>query len=113
MPTLRSQSSPHPPHRGVDAVLRRLRGHGACSPKLEWGVQALGERVERANAGVVLQAEGDLAARPRYLLDGWAYRFRDLPDGRRQIFDFVLPGEGIGVCLRPHAFAATTIALTP
>jgi CRP-like cAMP-binding protein len=35
-------------------------------------------------------------ANPQLLLEGWACRQRILPDGRRQIFDLVLPGDMIG-----------------
>lgn len=31
------------------------------------------------------------------LLDGWAFRFKTLSDGRRQILNFLLPGDFIGV----------------
>ena len=31
------------------------------------------------------------------LRDGWAYRFHMLPDGRRQILSFLLPGEIVGL----------------
>ncbi|MPY73579.1 MAG: helix-turn-helix domain-containing protein [Alphaproteobacteria bacterium] len=33
---------------------------------------------------------------------GWAYRYKALPDGRRQVLNFVLPGDFIG--LRAHFF---------
>lgn len=32
------------------------------------------------------------------LCRGWAYRFDVLPDGRRQILDFLLPGDLISIC---------------
>jgi CRP-like cAMP-binding protein len=31
------------------------------------------------------------------LVDGWAMRYRHLPDGRRQIFEFLLPGDLVGL----------------
>lgn len=31
------------------------------------------------------------------LLEGWAFRHRTLPDGRRQILDFLLPGDLMGL----------------
>lgn len=33
---------------------------------------------------------------------GWAYRYKTLPDGRRQVLNFVLPGDFMG--LRAHFF---------
>ena len=60
-----------------------------------------------------LCAAGEAATRPRFLIQGWACRVRMMPDGRRQIFDLVLPGDLIGSCLRPHQPAAVaTVALT-
>ncbi|CAN7618500.1 Crp/Fnr family transcriptional regulator [Phenylobacterium sp. LjRoot164] len=55
-----------------------------------------------------------MLGRPKFILKGWAARVRILPDGRRQIFNFVLPGEGLGVCARPNPLAlSTVVALTP
>jgi CRP-like cAMP-binding protein len=48
-------------------------------------------------AGDVLQAEGDDTRRPRFILSGWAYSQRLLSDGRRIIFRFTVPGDGMGV----------------
>src|SRR5579862_3209742 len=31
------------------------------------------------------------------LFSGWAYRFKTLPDGRRQILNFALPGDLLGL----------------
>lgn len=95
-------------------VLSRFRVAGFGSPELESLVAALGSRSEALPAKGVLQTEGAPVRRPRYLVAGWACRFRHLSDGRRQIFDFVLPGEGVGVCLRPSPLAHTSVAaLTP
>ena len=57
-------------------------------------------------------AEGQPPA-AQFLLSGWACSQRVLRDGRRQIFDLILPGEGFG-----HGAAAesqarqTVVALT-
>ncbi|WP_197426041.1 Crp/Fnr family transcriptional regulator [Erythrobacter sp. CCH5-A1] len=37
--------------------------------------------------------EGENPTVIRLLVSGWACRYKDLPDGRRQIVDFFLPGE--------------------
>ena len=41
--------------------------------------------------------EGQTDAPLFTLLNGWAYRFKTLSDGRRQILNFLLPGDFIGV----------------
>lgn len=38
----------------------------------------------------------------RIIISGWACRQRTLPDGRRQIFGFLLPGDAVGVCAAPN-----------
>ncbi len=71
----------------------------------------LAQRASPAEAE--LCAAGAVGTRPRFLIQGWASRLRMLPDGRRQIFHLVLPGDLIGSCLRPHQpAAAATVALT-
>lgn len=35
--------------------------------------------------------------RPVFLLEGWACRYKQLPDGRRQIVSFLLPGDLCGL----------------
>lgn len=47
------------------------------------------ERAEIANAGE--------PAKLFTLYDGWGYRHIALPNGRRQIIDFILPGDTIGL----------------
>ncbi|GAP35240.1 Crp/Fnr family transcriptional regulator [Piscinibacter sakaiensis] len=48
-------------------------------------------------AGSVLLAEGEADGPLLTLLSGWAFRFKTLPDGRRQILNFLLPGDFIGL----------------
>lgn len=48
-------------------------------------------------AGSVLISEGQKGAPLFTLFSGWAYRFKTLKDGRRQILNFLLPGDFIGL----------------
>jgi CRP-like cAMP-binding protein len=50
-----------------------------------------------AEAGSVILAEGAHSAQLFTLLSGWAFRFKTLEDGRRQILNYVLPGDLIGL----------------
>lgn len=45
----------------------------------------------------LLLKEGEAVARLQILCKGWAIRYRWLDDDRRQVLDFVLPGEFIGL----------------
>lgn len=72
---------------------------------------ASGTRLVAARRDVLM--EGDAIGFATILLSGWACRVRDLNDGRRQIIDFILPGELIGNCHydQPRALS-TVLALT-
>jgi len=60
-------------------------------------VQSLKRRELRLEAGETLIHEGQTDA-PLYTLhSGWAFRFKTLSDGRRQILSFLLGGDFIGV----------------
>lgn len=47
--------------------------------------------------GRLLQEEGQPFTAGYILNDGWAMRHKDLSDGRRQVLDFVLPGDFVGL----------------
>ena len=69
-------------------------------------VQSLKRRELRIGAGETLIHEGQTDAPLFTLLDGWAFRFKTLRDGRRQILSFLLPGDFIGVQQRMGDAAA-------
>ena len=46
--------------------------------------------------GEIIRA-GDEAPELYTLYSGWAFRFKTLPDGRRQILNFLLPGDLLGL----------------
>lgn len=60
-------------------------------------IESLKKEQVVAHAGQCIVHEGQ-ADLPLYtLLQGWAFRFKTLSDGRRQILNFLLPGDVIGV----------------
>jgi CRP-like cAMP-binding protein len=96
-----------------DVLVRRLSRYAELSEEEIALLHALPLAPQDLGAGTELIVEGRLLDTPRLLVSGWACRFRMLPDGRRQIFDFILPGDMYGLCLRPQAVALTTaITLT-
>lgn len=50
-----------------------------------------------AETGAAILSEGAHSAQLFTLLSGWAFRFKTLEDGRRQILNYVLPGDLIGL----------------
>lgn len=94
-----------------DIVLRRLADLAGLGPDVEHVLCGL-EPLPAVKVGGLLASERQAASRPRFIVQGWAARVRWLADGRRQIFGFLLPGDAIGVCLRPSRVASTIVALT-
>ena len=60
-------------------------------------VQFLKRREIALEAGETVIHEGQAHTRLFTLREGWAYRFKTLSDGRRQILNFLLAGDFIGV----------------
>lgn len=50
-----------------------------------------------AEAGATVLSEGMHSAHLFTVLSGWAFRFKTLQDGRRQILNYVLPGDLVGL----------------
>ena len=76
-------------------------------------VQSLKRRELRKNAGDTLFDEGETDAPLYTLLHGWAFRYKTLRDGRRQILNFLLAGDFIGVQQKmADAAAHGVVALT-
>jgi CRP-like cAMP-binding protein len=69
---------------------------------------------ERFAAGADICRDG-MRPLARVITSGWAARLRILPDGRRQIFGFLVPGDMIGVqphIVIPSAVTAMTVVQT-
>ncbi len=77
--------------------LRRLPAFRSNTAEEIAFIQSLkvGELSLRARSDIV--REGDVADRLYTLLSGWAFRYKTLPDGRRQILNFLLPGDLVGL----------------
>lgn len=81
----------------TDCPLRQLPLFLNHTPEELELVQSLKRRELTLVAGETLIHEGQTDA-PLYTLRvGWAFRFKTLSDGRRQILTFLLPGDFVGV----------------
>jgi hypothetical protein len=87
-----------------DAGELLVRRYGALAPLSPQDAAYLRqfETAEEFERGRELSIEGRATLTPRFLISGWACRFRLLGDGRRQIFGFIIPGDGVGICKRPR-----------
>jgi cAMP-binding proteins - catabolite gene activator and regulatory subunit of cAMP-dependent protein kinases len=61
--------------------------------------------IQTHRPNVRLMSEGDALDRPRLIRSGWACRVRFLSDGRRQILNYYLPGDIMGLSLEPDPVA--------
>jgi len=77
-----------------------LRATGAFSANTDAEIEFIQQMRKRqisVGAGSSILREGDNHKELYTLLSGWAFRYRLLSDGRRQIFNFLLPGDFIGL----------------
>ncbi|MGE5147128.1 MAG: Crp/Fnr family transcriptional regulator [Candidatus Eiseniibacteriota bacterium] len=71
------------------------RDHVDGDPAIDIDAHVTGTRTVPARR--TLYREGEPVAEFATLLEGWAFRYRLLPDGRRQILSIALPGEAIAL----------------
>lgn len=97
----------------IHPVIRRL---GALAVLDDAAICALQDALSRPVSVFARQEllhEGEAICRSSLMVTGWAARTRCLEDGRRQIINFVLPGDLVGFTglVRPLA-SSTVIAIT-
>jgi len=113
------QRKPHPldgleEAARYSALLRRFGGIAALSDEELRIVQTANFTDRRIHqAGSDLAAEGEQAPGPMFIVTGWACRIRILPGGRRQVIQFLLPGDGVALHGETARVSNTTVcALT-
>lgn len=77
----------------VSRLAANLQLYGALSADELRAVESLIVSTRAIAAGEDLVVEGDAPTHCRVLLDGQAFRHKTLPDGRRQIMAFHIPGD--------------------
>jgi CRP-like cAMP-binding protein len=86
--------------RAWDPLVSKLSHFAAMSAEDERVLASLCASEERFRAGADIVAEGDVPRTAFVLIRGMACRYRLLPDGRRQILTFLIPGDFFDL----HAF---------
>ncbi|WP_136615338.1 Crp/Fnr family transcriptional regulator [Bradyrhizobium sacchari] len=90
----------------AQAVFRRFNALRPLSDEDTAALEhAILEGLLRAGPGEDLITEGDRIDSVRLVLSGWLFRHKTLEDGRRQIVNFILPGETCD----SHAYLLSTI----
>ena len=98
----------------LESLIDRLDGLASLTAKDRTLITSILRGGASHPAGSVILQQGQEIAAPRLLVAGWAWRMRSLPNGQRQVFALVLPGDFIGLCWRPRPRAlASTVAITP
>lgn len=93
----------------VEPALRRLSALAQLDTPA-WGALNDAMRRRRTVQGRRdLMTEGELISEPLMIVDGWAARFRQLEDGRRQIINLLLPGDIVGLCDHQRPLASSSV----
>lgn len=93
-----------------------LRSRGGFTPVSEEElafIERFRRRESTLDAGAAILREGESSEFLFTLRAGWAFRYRSLSDGRRQILSFLLPGDFLGLQAElsgqlPHGVEALT-----
>jgi CRP-like cAMP-binding protein len=76
-----------------DALIRKLESYETLSEQEHRALDALSLNVRTVPARTDLVQEGDAPERMHLILDGFACRYKILPNGERQIMAFFVPGD--------------------
>jgi len=96
-----------------NALVRKLSNFVKLSPAEENCLTEIQAKPEKVEAETDIVNEGQTGHRAYILQTGWAYSYKLLPDGGRQVITFSLPGDLMGlrsVLLRTsdHSFASVS-----
>jgi len=103
---MKTDTSHGPLGRKLSAVIRLNNAEIDC-------IEAMQRKVRLIPEGTQFVDDGEPYDCSYVVKDGWAIRFKTLSDGRRQILNFVLPGDFIGLFsplfdVADHSVAALT-----
>ncbi len=83
--------------RCVDCGLRKLPVFKPLKPHEIAFIDKMKQRDDVLEAGATIIAPGADSAELYTLYGGWAFRYKMMSDGRRQILHFIMPGDLIGL----------------
>lgn len=97
----------------MDAFKKRLEQYVSIAGDVTDALAAVVDSEDTVEAGSDIVRAGDTARRIHIIQSGWAARYRMIEDGRRQIVNFMLPGDvfdlqALGDLDADHSVAAIT-----
>lgn len=106
-------TAPDTPVSGSPLCLK-LNSYIALSDEERAFLSGLDSGTTRLPARADIVRQGERYGEARVVRDGWAIRHKTLPDGRRQVVNFVLPGDIVGIYCNLFETADHSVtALTP
>src|SRR5205809_419792 len=78
---------------GLDPIMDKLGQHWRLPAQFLEGLRTSVVRTQTFYGEQELDRPDDVLSGARIVVHGWAARCRPLADGRRQIFNFLLPGD--------------------
>lgn len=91
-------TSASPPMIRCDAcLLRRMNGFRSMSTDEAKLISDFKSGEMRCEAGMNIISEGAFSPHLYTVLEGWGFRYKSLEDGRRQILNYLVPGDLIGL----------------
>jgi CRP-like cAMP-binding protein len=85
------------PPRCADCRLRRTDAFTPVKPDTLDFIEHFRSGTLRVDAGATIVREQQPSGKLLTLYSGWAFRYKSLSDGRRQILNFLLPGDLVGL----------------
>lgn len=87
------QAPPAAKPRGCDRLIAKLSAASSLSSLDEAAAREMCSNVHHVQAKRDIIREGDTPEHVHVILEGWAARYKVLPDGSRQIVAFLVPGD--------------------
>lgn len=90
--------------------------YGTTHAQTPGALYARRRELRHVPAGRNILKAGDTPSTVAVLYSGWAFRYRQAPDGRRQILSFIVPSDILlleTLCFPPRAMQSGVQALTP
>jgi CRP-like cAMP-binding protein len=99
----------------LQPMISKLESISSLTEEERYAVESLPVRVQTLKADLDIVCDGDTATQCCLILEGWAFRYKILGEGKRQIFSFHIAGDipdlqSLHIPLMDHSLATMTDA---